>query len=86
MTDDELDAHEIESWRYSGRAFFILPLSSGNIAVLKPNRELYCVCSDWQSVLDNGADAQAAQIDQYRRAPTQFKLEGIDMEGLDLDL
>lgn len=79
-----LDELEIESWRYSGRAFFILPLSSGSIAILTPNRELYCVCSDWQSVLDNGPDAQAAQIEKYRKAPVQFSIEGIDAEGLDL--
>ena len=85
LTEEE--RMEVESWRYSGRAFFILPLSSGAIAILTPNREFYTVCSDWQSVLDNGPDAQAAQIDKYRRAPVRpFKIEGIDVEGLDLDL
>lgn len=81
LTDEHM---EIESFRYSGKAFFILPLSSGNIAILTPNRELYTVCSDWQSVLDNGPDAQAAQIDKCRKAPIQFSIEGIDAEGLDL--
>ncbi len=79
MTNDEM---EIQSWRYSGRAFYILPLSSGNTAILTPNREFYCLCSDWQSILDNGPDAQAAQIEKYQKAPVRLTIG----EDIDLDL
>ena len=83
MTDEEM---EIESYRYSSRAFFVLPLSTGNIAVLHPNRSLYCVCSDWESAKDNGLDAEADQLKNVtvreRYVEHIESLGALDIEGL----
>lgn len=81
MTDEEM---EIENGRYTHRAFFVLPLSSGNIAVLHPNRSLYCVCPDWESAKDNGPNAERDQLRKIARPPVDTLLKNFDMSSIDL--
>ena len=84
MTDDEL---EIESWRYSGRAFFVLPLSSGRIAILCPNRQLYRVVDDWELAKSIGPHAENYQTQQSFRVDRMVSNDVVKLgEGLDLDL
>lgn len=45
MTNDEIEA---ENGRYT-RAFFVLPLSSGWIAVLNARREIFGFAESWES-------------------------------------
>ena len=84
MTQDEL---EIESWRYSGRAFFVLPLSSGRIAILCPNRQPYRVVDNWELAKTIGLGAENFQLQQSVRVARAVSNEVVKLgEGLDLDL
>lgn len=83
MTED--DRMEIESWRYSSHAFFVLPLSSGNIAILTPNRQFFMLAKDWENAKNIGPQAERYQIAQsMREQPRIFKEYEIDTGGLDL--
>lgn len=82
MTDEHL---EIESWRYSGRAFFVLPLTTGRIAILCPNRQLYRIVDDWNLAKTVGASAENFQLQNVMKEKAQLALDIIDIE-VDLDL
>jgi hypothetical protein len=78
MTQDEM---EIESWRYSNRAFFVLPLTSGKIAVLQPNRQFFALVNSWDHAKEIGPHAQMEQEKNYIRTTDAL---AIDTEDLDL--
>lgn len=50
MTDEQL---EIENGRYVD-AFYVLPLSSGRIAVLTPRHDLHSVVETWEEAIAAG--------------------------------
>ena len=77
LTDEEM---EIENNRYTYRAFFVLPLSSGRIAVLHPNRSSFMVVDNWHSAIIAGINAEA---DQLANAPQ--RTINVDL-GLNIDL
>jgi hypothetical protein len=83
MTDDEL---EVESWRYSGRAFWVLPLSSGRIAILQPNRQPYRIVDDWELAKTVGLSAENFQLQTTYRERITLAKEVIDINTEDLDL
>jgi hypothetical protein len=56
MSPDEMEA---ESLRYSAAAFFVLPLSSGRIAILTPRRNLFRIVADWTEAMAIGPLAEA---------------------------
>lgn len=58
ITDDYL---EYESWRYSARAFWCLPLSSGKIAILTPRRDFFKLVDTWDEAKVHGPLAENAQ-------------------------
>lgn len=61
MKEMDNDYMELESYRYSNRAFWCLPLSSGRIAVLTPRRDLFKIVEDWEQAKLYGPSAEAAQ-------------------------
>jgi hypothetical protein len=75
------DVIEMESWRYSNKAFFVLPLSSGRIAVLQPNRQFYAWADSWEHAKELGPLAARAQEDRHVRTISAL---AIDIEDLDL--
>lgn len=79
MTDDEQEAH---SRRYSNAAFFVLPLSSGRIAVLTPTRDLYAIVDDWQAVAEVGA--RAATIPRRDISFPRTLDLGVDLTSIDI--
>lgn len=48
MTPDEM---QVESQRYGERAFMVLPLDTGHIAVLSLYREVIAICNNWEEAL-----------------------------------
>jgi hypothetical protein len=56
------DIQEAHSLRYSAAAFFVLPLSSGRIAILTPRRDLYRIVESWEEALVIGPCAEQSPI------------------------
>lgn len=79
MTDDQMEA---ESHRYSDLAFFILPLSSGKIAVLSPRREIWDIVES----LSEAVSAAAAGYARYRPMPVHFNPKKKESPMLRIDL
>jgi len=80
MTDDEI---EIESWRYSGRAFIVMPLSSGRIAILCPNRQPYRIVDNWELAKSVGASAENFQLQSSLKMKREMTEE---MAKIDVEL
>lgn len=82
MTEDEQEA---ESLRYGHKAFFVLPLSSGKIAILTPRRDLFRVVENWEEAKAVGPLAEAAVTEKvFVVADLDDLLAAIDLENLDL--
>jgi hypothetical protein len=83
MTDEHM---EIESWRYSGRAFFCLPLSSGRIAILCPNRSLYRIVDNWHTAAVVGMSAENFQLQNTLRERATLVVNAMNINTEDIDL
>lgn len=82
MTEDEQEA---ESLRYSHEAFYILPLSSGKIAILTPRRDLFRIVETWEEAKVVGLLAEAAVTEKvFVVADLGDLLAAIDLEQLEL--
>jgi bifunctional DNase/RNase len=62
MTLDEQEAHSL---RYSRAAFWVLPLGSGNIAVLTPRRDLFAIVKTWEEAKTVGPNAEQPKPPRY---------------------
>jgi hypothetical protein len=83
MTQDEM---EVQSWRYSGRAFFCLPLSSGRIAILCPNRTLYRIVDNWYTAAVVGMSAENFQLQRTLIERATLVTQSLDINTEELDL
>lgn len=82
MTEDEQEA---ESLRYGHKAFLVLPLSSGKIALLTPRHDLFRIVETWEEAKVVGLLATAAATEKiFVVADLDDLLAAIDLEELDL--
>jgi len=82
MTEDQQEA---ESLRYGHKAFFVLPLSSGKIAILTPRRDLWRIVENWEEAKVVGRLAEAAVTEKIVVVPdVEELLHMIDLKSLSL--
>jgi hypothetical protein len=76
MEPTQNELNELNSKRYGPEAFWVLPLASGRIAVLTPNRAFYRIVANFAEAIKVGPMAESYQLAKSRsRASEERQLE-----------